>query len=164
MILDFESWMNIRRFRALRATGASYAEIARECSVDWRTVRKYLAEDSSWVPPWATSLVGCQPKLITPFVSVIKSWLRADIGLKATVIDERLVAEHGFTGNYQRTKMFLATARPRIAAELQTVDENPLSGLHRRFEEVPGPQAQVDWGDEGDLPPMSASGRSTRFT
>ena len=37
MILDSESWMNIRRFRALRAAGATYAEIARECEVDWRT-------------------------------------------------------------------------------------------------------------------------------
>ena len=36
--------MNVRRFRALHAAGASYAEIARACGVDWRTVRKYLAE------------------------------------------------------------------------------------------------------------------------
>jgi hypothetical protein len=46
MILDSESWMNIRRFRALHAAGATYAEIGRECGVDWRTVRKYLAEDA----------------------------------------------------------------------------------------------------------------------
>jgi hypothetical protein len=67
------------------------------------------------------------------------------------VVHERLVAEYGFTGHYQRVKMFLAEARPRIAAELADRDENPLSGLHRRFEVVPGAQAQVDWGDEGDL-------------
>jgi hypothetical protein len=51
----------------------------------------------------------------------------------------------------QRTKMFVAEARPRIAAELAAGDENPLTGLHRRFEVVPGAQAQVDWGEEGDL-------------
>jgi hypothetical protein len=28
MIVDSELWMNIRRFRALHAAGASYAEIA----------------------------------------------------------------------------------------------------------------------------------------
>lgn len=28
MILDAESWMNVRRFRALHDAGASYAEIA----------------------------------------------------------------------------------------------------------------------------------------
>ncbi len=47
--------------------------------------------------------------------------------------------------------MHVVAARPRIAAELAITDENPLTGLHRRFEVVPGAQAQVDWGDEGDL-------------
>jgi transposase len=151
MIVDSESWMNIRRFRALHSAGATYAEIARECGVDWRTVRKYLSEDAPSVPPSAPLRAGTQPKLITPFVGVIEAWLRADISLKGTVIHERLVDQHGFTGNYQRVKMFLAEARPRIAAELAVTDENPLTGLHRRFEVVPGAQAQVDWGDEGDL-------------
>ena len=30
-------------------------------------------------------------------------------------------------------------------------DDNPLTGLHRRFEVVAGAQAQVDWGEEGGL-------------
>ena len=124
--------MNVRRFRALHTAGATYAEIARECGVDWRTVRKYLTEDSPSVPPAAPSRAGTQPKVITPFIGVIEAWLRADIGLKAAVVHERLVAEHGFTGNYQRTKMFIVEARPLIAAELAEDDENPLTGLHRR--------------------------------
>ncbi len=143
--------MNIRRFRALYAAGATYAEIGRECDRDWRTVRKYLAEDAVSVPPSAPPRTGTQPRLITPFVGVIEAWLRADPTVKATVIHERLVAEHGFVGNYQRVKMHVVEARPRIAAELAECDENPLTGLHRRFEVVPGAQAQVDWGDEGDL-------------
>jgi len=151
MILDTESWMNVRRFRALHAAGATYAEIARECGCDWRTVRKYLAEDTPSVPPTSPPRAGTQPRVITPFVGVIEAWLRGDITLKAAVVHERLVAEHGFTGNYQRTKLFIAEARPRIAAELAEGDENQLTGLHRRFEVVPGAQAQVDWGDEGDL-------------
>jgi transposase len=151
MILDTESWMNVRRFRALHVAGATYAEIARECGCDWRTVRKYLAEDAPSAPPASPSRAGTQPKVITPLVAVIEAWLRADITLKATVVHERLVDQHGFTGNYQRTKMFIAEARPRIAAELAEADDNPLRGLHRRFEVVPGAQAQVDWGDEGDL-------------
>ena len=73
-----------------------------------------------------------------------------DLALKGTVIHERLVADHGFTGNYQRVKMFLAEARPRIAAALEESDDNPLRGLHR-LEVVPGAQAQVGGGDEGDL-------------
>ena len=64
---------------------------------------------------------------------------------------KRLVDQHGFTGSYQRVEMILAETRPRIAAELAEADENPLTGLHRRLEAVPGAQAQVDWCDEGDL-------------
>lgn len=144
--------MNIRRFRVLHEAGASYAEIARECGCDWRTVRKYVAEEGPSVPPSAPARVGTQPQVITAaFEAVIEAWLRGDLSLKATVIHERLVAEDGFTGAYQRVKMFCAEARPRIAGELEEVDENRLFGLHRRFETTPGAQAQVDWGEEGDL-------------
>ncbi len=143
--------MNIRRFRALHDAGATYAEIGRECGCDWRTVRKYLTQDAPSVPPSAPPRAGSQAKVITPFIGVIEAWLRGDPALKASVIHERLVAWHGFTGNYQRTKMHVAGARPRIVAELGEADENSLTGLHRRFEVVPGAQAQVDWGEEGDL-------------
>src|SRR5205085_669972 len=150
MILDEESWMNIRRFRALHEAGASYAEIAAECGCDWRTVKKYLeVEPGEARPPRAPSRVGTQPRVIEAFVPVIERWLRQDVALKGTVIHERLVAEYGFTANYQRVKVFLAEARPRIEAELAPGDDNPLRGLHRRFEVAAGAQAQVDWGHEG---------------
>lgn len=67
------------------------------------------------------------------------------------MIHERLVDEHGFTGHYQRVKLACQVLRPAVAAELDLVDDNRLVGLHRRFATVPGAQAQVDWGDEGDL-------------
>lgn len=144
--------MNIRRFRALHQAGASYAEIARECGCDWRTVRRYLADDAPAYPPAGPPRAGTQPRVITPELeAVIEALLHADISIKASVIHERLADEHGFTGHYQRVKMFCATARPRIADELAVTDENPLSGLHRRFATTPGAQAQVDWGEEGDL-------------
>ena len=156
--------MNIRRFRTLHAAGATFAEIGRECGCDWRTVRKYLAEDAVSVPPAGPSRTGTQPLLITPFIGVVEGWLRADLRIKGTVVHERLVAEYGFTGNYQRVKMFLAEARPRIAAELAEADENRLSGLHRRFEVVPGAQAQVDWAMRVTCWPMSASRTCTPST
>lgn len=144
--------MNIRRFRVLHEAGASCAEIARECGSDWRTVRKYVADDGPSLPPVAPRRAGTQPRVISPvFEALIETWLRGDLSLKATVIHERLVAEHGFTGAYQRVKMFCAEARPRIAVELQDGDENSLFGFHRRFEIAAGAQAQVDWGEEGDL-------------
>jgi transposase len=151
MILDSESWMNIQRFRALRAAGVSITEIARTTGHDWATVKKYLTADGRAGPPSAPSRAGTQPLAVAPFTAVTGTWLRRDLTLKATVIHERLIAEYGFTGHYQRVKVYVAKARPRIAAELAGSDENPLTGLHRRFEVVPGAQAQVDWGDEGGL-------------
>ena len=138
MILDTESWMNIRRFRALHEAGATFAEIGRECGCDWRTVRKYLAEDAVLVPPEGPLRAGTQPLLITPFIPLVEGWLRADLRIKGTVVHERLVAEYGFTGDCQRVKMFLAEARPQIAAAPAEADDNPLSGLQRRLEVVPG--------------------------
>ena len=83
MILDSESWMNIRRFRVLRDAGATFVEIGRECGCDWRTVRKYLAEDASSVPPTGPPRAGTQPLLITPFIPLVEAWLRADLLLRA---------------------------------------------------------------------------------
>ena len=133
--------MNIRRFRALHEAGASYAEIAAEAGCDWRTVKKYLAEGAPAVPPAGPPRKGTQPRKIAPFAGLIDGWLRADITLRASVICERLTAGYGYAGSYQRVKMHVAEVRPKIAAELAG-DENPLAGLHRRFEVLarhPGP-------------------------
>ncbi|WP_425348014.1 hypothetical protein [Streptomyces durhamensis] len=81
---------------------------------------------------------------------LIDAMLRAEILLKGAVIHERLVHEYGVTINYQRVKLYLQEARPRIAEELG-ISPGELAGLHRRFEVVPGAQAQVDWGGEGKV-------------
>ncbi|MGH8920622.1 MAG: IS21 family transposase [Actinomycetes bacterium] len=150
MITHPESWMDIRRFRALHQAGAvTYAEIAAETGCDWRTVRKYLAGDGPAAPPGpGSSRKGTQPRKIGPFTEVIDSWLRADVRLRASVVFERLAAQYGFEGSYQRVKLYVAEARPRIAAERDADRDGPPSGLHRRFEVLPGAQGQVDWGEE----------------
>ncbi|MBK6887066.1 MAG: IS21 family transposase, partial [Tetrasphaera sp.] len=103
MILDEESWMNIRRFRSLLSGVRRVAGDRSGSAVcDWRTVKKYLAEDGLTGPPGGTPRAGTQPRLIDPFVGVVEAWLRADVTLKGSVIHERLVTEHGFTGSYQR--------------------------------------------------------------
>src|SRR5215204_5914278 len=86
---------------------------SRSAVCDWRTVRRYLAEDAASVPPTGPPRAGTQPLMITPFIPVVEAWLRADVTIKGTVVYERLVAEYGFPGHYQRIKMFLAEARPR---------------------------------------------------
>jgi transposase len=142
MLLSVEGWMNVRRLRALRDAGGTWAEIGREAGCDWRTAKKYLQATAPAAPPSVARRAG-QPRLIDPFTGVIDEWLRRQPRLRASVIHERLVAEHGFSGNYQRVKLYVAEARPRICPR-------PLD-LHRRFEVLPGQQAQVDWGDEGSI-------------
>ncbi|MCX5529825.1 IS21 family transposase [Streptomyces sp. NBC_00006] len=150
MILHPERWMDLRRFRALHESGMSFSAIARETGLNWRTVKKYVNAPPPVVPPKGSSRQGTQRQVIEPFKPIIDAWLRADIKLKATVIHERLVDQYGFTGSYQRVKLYLQQARPQVAAEMG-LGPDELAGLHRRFEVVPGAQAQVDWGDEGGI-------------
>lgn len=132
--------MNIRQFQKLKDSGASLAAIARETGCDYRTVKKYLDSGASALPP-TRAKVAHPPQVIEPFKEIIDEWLRREPRLQGTVIHQRLVTEQGFTHSYQRVKMYLAEARGRVC---------PLAPeLHRRFEVLPGSQAQVDWGDEG---------------
>lgn len=126
----------------------SLSEIARETGLDRKTVRKYLAGPAT--PPRRSASGQVVPRKIDEFAPLVDSMLRAEFLMKASVIHERLVAEYGFTGNYQRVKLYVQQARPRIAEELG-ITPKELAGLHRRFEVVPGAQAQVDWGDEGNV-------------
>src|SRR5919108_58959 len=145
MILSQEQWMNLRVFKALAEAGATWAEIARETGHDWRTVKRYLCADAPAVPP-APARRGPGRRKTDPYAHLIDAWLRRQPKLKASVIWERLVAEHGFTGHYQRVKVYVREHRARL------IDAEPAPvGFHRRFEVLPGAQAQVDWGDEGEL-------------
>ena len=103
MILPVEAWMDIRRFAPLRAAGATWTEIAAEAGCDWRTARKYLSPDAPVGPPRASSRAGTQPRLVDPYVEVIDAWLVTE-PRRASVIHERLVADYGFSGHYQRIK------------------------------------------------------------
>src|SRR3974377_603617 len=108
MILDAETWMNIRVFPSLHERGATYSEIAAEVGCDWRTVKKYIDAGATSVPPRGPSRKDCLPQAMGPFTGVIDAWLRMDITLRASVIHERLAAEHGFTNSYQRVKVYVA--------------------------------------------------------
>lgn len=57
-------------------------------------------------------------RVIDAYAQVMDAWLRTDLTLKGSVIHERLVAGYGFTGHYQRVKLYLQAARPKIADEL----------------------------------------------
>ena len=137
--------MELRAFRALAEAGATWAEIARETGHDWRTVKRYLSAEASSSPP-EPARRGRGARKIDPYAHLIDAWLAKQPKLKAVTIYERLVAEHGFDGHYQRVKVYMRENRDRVVG----IPADP-QGLHRRFEVLPGAQAQVDWGDEGEI-------------
>ncbi|MEV2236459.1 IS21 family transposase [Streptomyces phaeochromogenes] len=151
MVLDPQRWLELRRFRALLESGAvSLAEVAKETGLDRKTVRKYLSGTAPSAPPKRTSNGRPRRRVVDEVAPLIDAMLRAEILIKGAVVHERLVQEYGSTINYQRVKLYLQEARPRIAGELG-IEPRELAGMHRRFEVVPGAQAQVDWGDEGKI-------------
>jgi hypothetical protein len=113
--------VNIRRFRALHAAGATFAEIDREYGCGawfvsiWPRTRRRAAD--------ITVSSGHPASIDRAVCGADRGVAAIDLVLKGTVVHERLVAEYGFTGNYQRVKMFLAEARPRLAAELEESDD-----------------------------------------
>lgn len=135
--------MDLRAYRALRDAGATWAEIARESGHDWRTVKRYLGPGAPVRPP-RQSPRPPQPKVIDSHAHIVDAMLRNEPRLKASVIHERLVADHGFAGGYQRVKLYVAARRPVVAPA-------PQAEFFDRFETLPGAQAQVDWGDEGTI-------------
>ncbi|MER7819158.1 DDE-type integrase/transposase/recombinase, partial [Streptomyces sp. NPDC096153] len=151
MVLDPHRWLELRRFRSLYESGAmSLREIAKETGLNRRTVSKYLTDPASAAPP-KREAAGQRPRRVVDEVApLIDAMLRSEVMLKGRVIHERLAQDYGVTINYQRVKLYLQEARPRIAQELG-ISPGELAGLHRRFEVVPGAQAQVYWGDEGRI-------------
>ena len=141
MVLDPHRWLELRRFRGLLESGAlSLSEIARETGLDRKTVRKYLSSPGPATPPRRSPNGRSRARVIDEFAPLVDAMLRAEVLMKAAVIHERLVAEYGFTGNYQRVKLYVQEARPRVAEELG-ITPKELAGMHRRFEVIPGAQA-----------------------
>jgi hypothetical protein len=86
-------------------------------------------------------------KAVDEVAPLIDAMLKAEI-LKGAVVHERLVKDYGSTINYQRVKLYLQEARPRVAEELG-IAPRELAGMHRRFEVVPrGPgPGRLGWCD-----------------
>jgi transposase len=94
--------------------GATWAEIARESGHDWRTVKRYLSADAPTTPP-ASAKRGPGPRKTDLYAHLIDAWLRRQPKLRASVIHEWLVAEHGFQDHYQRVKVYVRENRARLA-------------------------------------------------
>lgn len=117
--------------RVLAKHGKGVREIARELGVSRNTVRRYLrdpgAERYKARPPRATKL--------DPYKGYIVDRLQAaaPARIPATVLLAEC-RERGYQGGYTMMKAFVASLRPRPAAD-------PVV----RFETAPGAQMQADW-------------------
>jgi hypothetical protein len=68
------------------------------------------------------------------------------------VIHERLVAKHGFTGHYQRIKVYVRENRVRLTA----AEPEPV-GFHRRFELLPAAKPRSTGATKERSPPPRTS-------
>lgn len=126
----------------------SLSEVAKETGLNWRTVSKYLSADGSSAPPRWTAKGQPRKRVVDEVAPLIDAMLRAEVLMKAAVIHELLAWEYAFTGNYQRVKLYVQEARPRIAEELG-ITPRELTGMHRRFEVIPGAPgpSRLGWCD-----------------
>ena len=107
--------MNLRAFEALANAGATWVEIARETGYGWRTVKLYVAADALGTPP-VPARRGPGRRMIEPYAYLVDVWLAKQPRFRASVIYERLVAEHGFQGHYQRCRSWSTKAAPPSVA------------------------------------------------
>lgn len=165
MVLDPHRWLELRRFRSLLESGAiSLSEAARETGLDRKTVRKYLSAPDPATPPRRSPNGRSNARVIDEFAPLVDSMLRAEILMKAAVIHGRLTAAYGFTAT---TRGSSSTFRkPGLVSPRNSASRRRNSpAMHRRFEVIPGAQAQVDWGATRERSsPTWASGRSTPST
>lgn len=118
----------------LKRQGLSITQISALTGCDPKTIRKYL--DNQHTPTYGPRQP--RPSLLDPFKPYMKERLAAGVWNAAVLLRE--LKERGYQGSYTILRQYLQPQRK----EAHTV-------AVRRFETPPGHQAQVDWGDLGDI-------------
>lgn len=119
----------------LKRQGLSVQAISNTMGIDRKTVRKYLLQPGK-VPVYGPR--APQPGKLDPFKPYLSERLKSGVWNAQVLLRE--LRERSYTGGYTTLTDWL---RPqRAAASVVAV---------RRFETLPGEQAQVDWGHLGDL-------------
>jgi transposase len=117
--------------RVLHRHGKSIREIARETGSSRNTVRRYLRDEEAARytprPPRSTKLDPFKAYVTERLGSAAPEWIPASVLLME-------LRERGYCGGYTMLKRFVASLKPKTAAE-------PVI----RFETGPGEQMQVDW-------------------
>lgn len=129
-MIDYELFARIKNYHEQR--GLNAAQIARELSLDLRTVARWLAQK------------GFQQRKSTPRASKLDPFKNSIIRMlethpyTATQVFQR-IQEEGFDGRYSIVKRYVRKVRPRHAPAFL------------KLEFAPGECAQVDWGSYGSI-------------
>ena len=119
---------------AFKRQGLSISQISVLTGYSRPTIRKYLEQVQT--PGYGPRKP--RPTLLAPYLPFLEERLAA--GVWNAVVLLRELKARGYPGGYTAVKDFLRPKR----REAQTV-------AVRRFETPPGRQAQVDWGDLGEI-------------
>jgi len=124
----------VNEIQELKRQGLSLKAISALTGNDPKTIRKYL--ENPQTPQYSPRQP--RPSLLDPFKPFLKERMAA--GVWNAVVLLRELKERGYQGGYTTLREFLQPLRKE--AHCVAV---------RRFETPPGLQAQVDWGDLGDI-------------
>jgi transposase len=128
-VIGQERWEEIRR---MRVEGQAVSQIARATGLDRKTVRRCLRQ-SQWTAYRRTQTAQT-------LLSAHMGWLaeRApQVNFSAQILYQELRASRGYGGGYDTVRNAVRPLRTEAAAAALT---------QRRFDTLPGQQAQVDWG------------------
>ena len=114
----------------LHRQGLTVSEIARQCGLDRKTVRRYIGRGLE-LPTYGPR----KPRqtVLDPFTAYLRERVVAYPGLTGARLLREL-KELGYAGGYTAVTDFLRDVRPR-----------PAPGFEVRFETAPGEQGQVDF-------------------
>jgi transposase len=125
----------VHEIQQLKRQGLSVSAISALTGYDRKTIRKYLTESAA-IPRYGPR--EARPSKLDPYRPYLEERLAA--GVWNAVVLLRELRQRGYPGGYTILKEYL---QPKRQAARQVAV--------RRFETPPGHQAQVDWGDLGQV-------------
>ncbi|MCF8131078.1 MAG: IS21 family transposase [Deltaproteobacteria bacterium] len=141
-MIDYEMFCQIKELKNNRGLNAE--QIARELSLNSRTVRKWVSEDR-----YRPRKSAQRPSKLDPFKQDIIRDLEAYPYSAAQILDR--IREIGFEGGYSIVKKYVRKVRPPKVLPYLTLSF------------APGECAQVDWGSYGSVPVGSTKRRLSFF-
>lgn len=126
---------DVQELQTLKKQGLSVSAISALTGFDRKTIRKHLATPAV-VPNYGPR--ATRPSKLDPFKPYLEHRLQAGVWNAQVLLRE--LRERGYPGGYTVLKEYLQPLR-QVARGVAV----------RRFETPPGQQAQVDWGDLGQV-------------